>query len=103
MMREKIRSVQYRLQKKQDEVKKTALRRRHNPEGVSVPVFLVGCGRSGTSMFIWQLEKSWQIELYNEDHPAAFDVYRLRDYDVIEELIEKSQAPFTLLKPILDT
>jgi hypothetical protein len=103
MMREKIRSVQYRLQKKQDEMKKMAQRRRHNPEGVSVPVFLVGCGRSGTSMFIWQLEKSWQIELYNEDHPAAFDVYRLRDYDVIEGLVEKSQAPFTLLKPILDT
>lgn len=103
MMRGKIRSVQYRLLKKQDELKKTAQRRRHNPEGHSVPVFLVGCGRSGTSMFIWQLEKSWQIELYNEDHPAAFDVYRLRDYEVIERLVEKSQAPFTLLKPILDT
>ena len=78
-MREKIRSVQYRLLAKQDELKKNVQRRLHNPEGTSLPIFLVGCGRSGTSMFIWQLEKSWQIKLYNEDHPAAFDEYRLRD------------------------
>jgi hypothetical protein len=102
-MREKIRSVQYRLQAKQDELKKTVKRRLNNPDGNSVPIFLVGCGRSGTSMFIWQLEKSWQIKLYNEDHPAAFDLYRLRDYDVIAGLVAESQAPFTLLKPILDT
>lgn len=102
-MREKIRSVQYRLLAKQDELKKNVQRRLHNPEGISKPVFLVGCGRSGTSMFIWQLEKSWQIKLYNEDHPDAFDEYRLRDDDVIAGLIEESQAPFTLLKPILDT
>ena len=102
-MREKFRSVQYRLLAKQDELKKNVQRRLHNPGGVSKPVFLVGCGRSGTSMFIWQLEKSWQIKLYNEDHPAAFDAYRLRDDAVIAGLIEQSQAPFTLLKPILDT
>lgn len=102
-MREKIRSVQYRLLAKQDELKKNVQRRLHNPDGVSLPIFLVGCGRSGTSMFIWQLEKSWQIKLYNEDHPAAFDEYRLRDYGVIARLVEESTAPFTLLKPILDT
>ncbi len=102
-MQEKIRSVQNRLQAKQDALKKRVQRRLNNPDGASVPIFLVGCGRSGTSMFIWQLDKSWQIELYNEDHPAAFDLYRLRDYEVIEGLVEQSQAPFTLLKPILDT
>lgn len=102
-MREKIRSVQYRLLAKQDELKKTVRRRLHNPDGVSVPIFLVGCGRSGTSMFIWQLEKSWQIKLYNEDHPAAFAEYRLRDFGVVAHLVEESKAPFTLFKPILDT
>jgi len=99
----KLRGVQYRLSAKQDEFKKTIQRRLHNPEGKSAPVFLVGCGRSGTSMLVWQMEKSWQVELYNEDHPAAFDVYRLREFEVIEALVQRSQAPFTLLKPILDT
>jgi hypothetical protein len=102
-MRNKIRSVQYRLQAKQDELMKSVQRRLNNPDGTSVPIFLVGCGRSGTSMFIWQLEKSWQITLYNEDHPAAFDEYRLKDYGVISQLVEESLAPYTLLKPILDT
>ena len=102
-MREKIRTVQNRLLAKQNEMKKDRLRRRNNPSGTSLPVFLVGCGRSGTSMFIWQLDKSWQIKLYNEDHPAAFDEYRLRDFHVVARLTEESIAPFTLFKPILDT
>ena len=102
-MHEKIRSVQNRLLAKQHEMKKDRQRRRFNPEGTSVPIFLVGCGRSGTSMFIWQLDKSWQIKLYNEDHPAAFDEYRLRDFSVVARLTEESIAPFTLFKPILDT
>jgi hypothetical protein len=102
-MREKIRSVQYRLLAKQDELKKTVQRRLNNPAGASLPIFLVGCGRSGTSMFIWQLEKSWQIQLYNEDHQAAFDEYRLRDFGVVARLVDESDAPFTLFKPILDT
>lgn len=102
-MRDKIRSVQNRLLAKQNEMRKDKLRRRHNPSGVSLPIFLVGCGRSGTSMFIWQLDKSWQIKLYNEDHPAAFDEYRLRDFRVVARLTQESIAPFTLFKPILDT
>ena len=95
-MHEKIRSVQNRLLAKQNEMKKNALRRRYNPEGTSVPIFLVGCGRSGTSMFIWQLDKSWQIKLYNEDHPAAFDDYRLRDYSVVARLTQESIAPYLI-------
>lgn len=71
--------------------------------GKSRPAFLVGCGRSGTSMLIWQLDKSWQIRLYNENHPAAFDNFRLRDFSVVENLIKTSRAPLTLFKPILDT
>lgn len=102
-MQDMIQSVQNRLLAKQKEMKKDRLRRRHNPGGTSVPIFLVGCGRSGTSMFIWQLDKSWQIKLYNEDHPDAFDEYRLRDFNVVARLTKESMAPFTLFKPILDT
>ena len=45
-------------------------------------------------MFIWQLDKSWQIKLYNEDHPDAFDEYRLRDFNVVARLTKASMAPF---------
>jgi hypothetical protein len=73
------------------------------PTAVSRPVFLIGCGRSGTSMLVWQLDQSWQVNLYNEDHPAAFDNFRLRDLTVIDQLIAQSRAPITVFKPILDT
>ncbi len=74
-----------------------------NPTGASVPVFLVGCGRSGTSMIVHNLNRSWQVQLYNENHPPAFYRWRLRDLATIETLIEKSYARFVIFKPILDS
>ena len=69
----------------------------------SRPAFLVGCGRSGTSMLVLQLGKSWQLEVYNENNLAAFHNWRLRDFVVVQQLVNKSHAPITLFKPILDT
>lgn len=74
-----------------------------NPIGHSRPVFLLGCGRSGTTMVIDHLARSWQVDLYNEDHPAAFEKWRLRDLDTIADLVHRSHAQITLFKPILDT
>lgn len=74
-----------------------------NPSGQSRPVFLVGCGRSGTNMVTRQLSKTYQVDLYNEDNLAAFDKWRLRDLSVIEELINFSRSRITLFKPILET
>jgi hypothetical protein len=76
----------------------------HNPgKPGSRPAFLLGCGRSGTSMLVLQLGRSWQIDVYNESNPAAFDHWRLRPLPVIREIVGRSRASFTLFKPILDT
>ncbi len=85
------------------EWRKHLRQRLQNPSGKSRPIFLVGCGRSGTSMLVYHLARSWQVELYNEDHPAAFERWRLRDLPVLDSLLERSYAPFVLFKPILDT
>ena len=77
--------------------------RLNNPSGKSSPVFLVGCGRSGTSMLVFHLSRSWQIDLYNEDHPHAFVRWRLREPSVVRALVQKSKAQVVLFKPILDT
>lgn len=69
----------------------------------SIPVFLVGCGRSGTNMITRHLATSPDVELFNEDHPAAFERYHLRPIPDIRRLIEDSEATFVLFKPILDT
>jgi hypothetical protein len=54
-------------------------------------------------MIVHHLSKSWQMALYNENNPAAFERFRLRDLAVIESLINRSYAQVTLFKPILDT
>lgn len=81
----------------------TELQRRLFHNGRSRPGFIVGCGRSGTSMLLSHLSKSWQVEPYNEDHPAAFDNYRLKDTGTIAKLVKTSRAPLSLFKPILST
>src|SRR5688500_17650022 len=60
-------------------VRRSLWRRWHNPRAVSMSVFLIGCGRSGTNMVTRRLARSWQVDFYNEDHPAAFENYLLRD------------------------
>ncbi|MCP5098674.1 MAG: sulfotransferase [Chloroflexi bacterium] len=83
--------------------RKQQWQRKYNPARETVPVFLVGNGRSGTSMLVYHLTRSWHIDLYNEDNPAAFDKWFLRDLSVIKKIVADSCAPVTLFKPIKDT
>lgn len=75
----------------------------NNPFGKTRPVFLVGCGRSGTSMLLHRLGRSWAVDPFNEDHPAAFEKYRLRPLNEIEKLVKISFARVALFKPVLTT
>lgn len=74
-----------------------------NPTRKTDPIFLVGCGRSGTNMLVFRLANSWQIELFNEDHPAAFKDFRIGDLNTIHEVVDRSYARIALFKPILST
>jgi len=86
-----------------EQTRKSIWRQLYNPQHETRPVFLVGCGRSGTSMLVKQLNRSWQVELYHEDNPAAFKQYRLREFSVLDALVERSKAPAVVFKPILST
>ena len=98
-----LHNVFCKLRGKEIEIQKELRRRRSNPSGNSTPVFIVGCGRSGTSMLLMQLSKSWQVEHFNENHPAAFDNWRLREPSIVHRLIQDTYAPIVLFKPILNT
>lgn len=74
-----------------------------NHQKKSLPIFLVGCGRSGTSMVLRGLGKSYKVEIYNESNPVAFTKFRLKDFATIEKLNASGYALFKLYKPILDT
>lgn len=97
------RQLYQRIRQQEQDLRKQVRQRLHNPSGETNPTFLVGCGRSGTSMLVFRLGGSWQVDLFNEDHPAAFLNYRLRPLAEIGRLVGRSHAPVTLFKPILDT
>jgi len=99
----KITGVWRELKLRQNHVRKHIWQGWVNPTHQSTPVFLIGCGRSGTSMLVKQLSKSWRVDLFNENNPEAFQKYRLKDYAAIDALIEKSLAQIVVFKPILDT
>lgn len=49
------------------------------------------------------LARSYQVAFYNEDNPAAFDQWRIKDFSTIQQLTETGYAQVKLFKPILDT
>lgn len=99
----RVSGIPYRLWVKSSDNRRRLWQRLDNPSGQSRPVFLVGCGRSGTNMVTKQLSTTWQIDLYNEDNPAAFKNWRFRELATIEELINRGYSRITLFKPILET
>jgi hypothetical protein len=54
-------------------------------------------------MLVRHLSRSFQLELYNEDNPEAFEKWRLREFSEVRKLVEQSYARVVLFKPILDT
>lgn len=68
-----------------------------------VPVFIIGSGRSGTDIAAHCLSRSLDVELINEDNPKAFDNWRLKDLNVVKDIIASSRARYVVLKPIVET
>ncbi|MGH2537033.1 MAG: sulfotransferase domain-containing protein [Candidatus Promineifilaceae bacterium] len=92
-----------RLQAAEGKWRKRLRQRLQNPAGMTAPAFLVGCGRSGTSMLLHHLGRSPAVTAYNENDAEAFERYRLRPAPAIEGIIGRSHAQLTLFKPILNT
>jgi hypothetical protein len=69
-----------------------------------VPVFIVGCQRSGNTMLLDVLDKSPDTWVEDEAwHSAAFLDYRLRPPDVVNELLDRSNAKAMVFKPLCDS
>lgn len=86
----------------QDRVRKTVYQRLR-PAGMTTPIFIVGCQRSGTNMLVRVLNKPGSTWLYNEGTNAAFDKYRLRPDETISHLFTHSRAQHMLFKPLCDS
>jgi hypothetical protein len=54
-------------------------------------------------MLLHHLGRSWEVDPFNENDPAAFEKFRLRPLDDIEKLVDRSYARVALFKPVLNT
>lgn len=70
----------------------------------SVPVFVFGKQRSGTTMMMDVFHARRDTEVFDERAASrAFVDYRIRGFDVVARLVERSKAPFVCFKPLADS
>ncbi len=80
------------------------LRRTPHPTTEKLPVFVVGCNRSGTNMVCAALGKSPHGWAYQESELSlAFSAYHLRADSIIKWLIRHTPAPLVSFGSILDS
>ena len=68
----------------------------------TLPVFIAGCGRSGTSMMVNVFQRDGRIEALDENDPKVAHKFMLV-YDKIAPAIEYCRAPVLIMKPILNS
>lgn len=70
----------------------------------SVPVFVLGKQRSGTSMLMRAFHRHPDMLVFDEHRSSpAFLNHRLRDTDTVRDLLERARFPAVALKPICDS
>ena len=67
-----------------------------------VPVFVLGCQRSGTTMLLNVFEKSDEFSVFHEGNINAYKNYRIKPLSDIKNLIERSKKKYIVFKPIND-
>jgi hypothetical protein len=83
--------------------RKRAYRRQQGPTGLARACFVVGCQRSGTDMVLWTLDKSMDVDRYDENARAAFCDCRIKDRQTREALVSRSNAKRVIFKPVCDS
>jgi len=94
--------VSFRVKRKIRHLGKKAYQAIRPAEGTR-PVFLVGCGRSGTDIVAYSINMCRDVDVVNEDNPKAFENWRLKDRPTLSSLINESKASIVVFKPIVET
>lgn len=82
---------------------KARWRRRHPDASARLTVWIVGAQRSGTNLVSRLLDAYPEVELYNENHNAAFDRFELKGNAQIGALIGASKHEVVVFKPLCDS
>jgi hypothetical protein len=79
--------------------KKRLLFAMHKPYYDTLPIFIMGCGRSDTTMMINTFQRDCLIEVLNENDPKIAHNYIL-NHDKVSKAINLCKAPVLVMKPI---
>lgn len=82
--------------------KKAFINSTRRPYKNTLPVFIMGCGRSGTTMMINIFHRDQRAEALDENSPKIAKDYMLL-LDRIPAAIKASKAPVLVMKPILNS
>ncbi len=83
--------------------RKVAYRRTVGVPTTKTVGFVVGCQRSGTDMTIKTLDRSPDVDRFDEYDRRAFDDTRIRDKRIRHALITASTARCVIFKPVSDS
>lgn len=69
---------------------------------MKIPVFVLACQRSGTTMILNIFEKCPECLVYQEDNNLAYNNYRVRSNNRLQGLIKRSSKRVIVFKPLND-
>lgn len=82
--------------------KKRLLFAMRKPYYDTLPIFIMGCGRSGTTMMTNTFQRDCRIEVLNENDPKIAYNYMLV-HDKVSKAINLCKTPVLVMKPILNS
>ena len=84
--------------------RKYIYQRMHPAAGAAIPVFVVGCQRSGTNMLISVLDESNETWIYGEaERSPVFSEGRIRSNTELKKLLRQAKSRFVIFKPLADS
>ncbi|MBI3951347.1 MAG: sulfotransferase [Acidobacteria bacterium] len=76
----------------------------HSSDAPTMPIFVVGCQRSGSNMLMNVFDQFNEAWIYNEGrNTPAFVNYRIRPNAVLDALIRQTRARYVVFKPLCDS
>ena len=97
-----ITQYQEKICRRLSRYKKTLIFSVRKPFKDTLPVFIMGCGRSGTTMMINIFHRDHRTESLDEDNPKIAENFMLIP-ERIPQAISASKAPVLVMKPILNS
>lgn len=97
------KKLNLRLQRKISTIENYAYYLLKSRNNYTLPVFIMGCGRSGTTLMLDIFHSDIRIEALGENNPkVANKIFKL-EYSKIHGTINQSKAQIIALKPILNS